>query len=48
MPDAPKLRGERVRQLGFMVSKLTDRGRINPGFAPGRFRLDVRWIRPLV
>lgn len=47
MPDAPRLQGERVRQVGFMVSKLTDRGLVNPAFIPGRFRLDVRWIRPL-
>ncbi|KAG5176875.1 complex I intermediate-associated protein 30-domain-containing protein [Tribonema minus] len=42
VPGSSSLDGSRVRQVGFMCSKLTDSGAAVHGFEPGHFKLDIR------
>ena len=41
----PPISGSRIRQLGVMVSKISDSGGSTPGFRTGTFRLAIRSIR---
>lgn len=43
----PPLQGQRVRQVGFMVSKFSAAGGVVPGFTEGEFRLAVRAVKGL-
>lgn len=45
VPGAPKLQPERLRQIGFMISKLTVEGGKTPNFQPGPFRLGIKTLR---
>ncbi|KAG1680770.1 hypothetical protein FOA52_008103 [Chlamydomonas sp. UWO 241] len=45
VPDRPPITGAQVRQLGLMVSKVSDGGGVTQGFRTGAFRLGLRSIR---
>lgn len=44
---APPLSGDKVRQVGLMVSKFAADGGATPGFRAGAFRLEVKALRGL-
>jgi len=47
VPNAPPVVGEKIRQLGIMVSKFTPSGGVVPGFKPGEFNLLIKSVNAI-
>ncbi|CAM9892012.1 unnamed protein product, partial [Heterosigma akashiwo] len=45
VPNYPKISGDQVRKVGFMVSKFSDCGGTTTGFSNGEFQLDIKSVR---
>eukprot|EP01024_Parvocaulis_polyphysoides_P055798 TRINITY_DN5774_c0_g1_i3.p1 TRINITY_DN5774_c0_g1~~TRINITY_DN5774_c0_g1_i3.p1 ORF type:complete len:211 (-),score=38.10 TRINITY_DN5774_c0_g1_i3:157-789(-) len=45
MPIDTPLQGDKIQQIGFMVSKLTEEGGKVEDFAPGPFQLFIKWVK---
>eukprot|EP01026_Neomeris_dumetosa_P034268 TRINITY_DN2756_c0_g1_i1.p1 TRINITY_DN2756_c0_g1~~TRINITY_DN2756_c0_g1_i1.p1 ORF type:complete len:211 (-),score=25.79 TRINITY_DN2756_c0_g1_i1:110-742(-) len=45
LPIVTPLEGDKIKQIGFMVSKLTDQGQEVEDFKTGPFELFIKWIK---
>eukprot|EP01023_Acetabularia_acetabulum_P065495 TRINITY_DN8683_c0_g1_i4.p2 TRINITY_DN8683_c0_g1~~TRINITY_DN8683_c0_g1_i4.p2 ORF type:complete len:211 (+),score=28.86 TRINITY_DN8683_c0_g1_i4:112-744(+) len=45
MPISTPLEGDKIQQIGFMVSKLTQDGGKVDDFEPGPFQLFIKWVK---